>query len=154
VYGWEFLSGRQGRLAQLRTRSVSEKVQRQQGQSVLSITPACAILPVQGYLPRDLYCLDSKYGSEADLRNLISVFHEHGIKVCADVVVNHRCATYQVSYSILIRAVGVSCDKGDVAVQNVSRLWASGEVPIHKRLRAGTNLSGAVQRVPEGRKGG
>lgn len=46
----------------------------------------------QGYLPRDLYQLDSCYGSEAELRELIAKCHEHNIKVIADIVVNHRCA--------------------------------------------------------------
>lgn len=53
------------------------------------------IFRMQGYLPRDLYQLDCAYGTEQDLRELIKVFHEHKIKVCADVVVNHRCASYQ-----------------------------------------------------------
>lgn len=47
--------------------------------------------PLQGYLPRDLYQLDSCYGSEAELRELIDKCHEHNIKVIADIVVNHRC---------------------------------------------------------------
>lgn len=44
----------------------------------------------QGYLPRDLYSLDSAYGSEAELRELIAAFHQNNIKVIADIVVNHR----------------------------------------------------------------
>lgn len=67
--------------------------------SVTSLIFDCIAVLLQGYLPRDLYCLDSRYGSEADLRNVISVFHEHGIKVIADVVVNHRCASFQVGPS-------------------------------------------------------
>jgi alpha-amylase len=50
----------------------------------------------QGYLPRDLYHLDARYGSESELRDLIATFHEHNIKVIADIVVNHRCASQQV----------------------------------------------------------
>lgn len=49
----------------------------------------------QGYLPRDLYCLDSRYGSQADLRGCIQSLQRHGIKVLADIVINHRCAQYQ-----------------------------------------------------------
>ncbi len=45
---------------------------------------------VQGYLPRDLYSLDSSYGSEGELRELITAFHQNNIKVIADIVVNHR----------------------------------------------------------------
>jgi alpha-amylase len=53
--------------------------------------PSDAVSP-QGYLPRDLYELNCAYGSEKELRELISVYHEYNIKVCADIVVNHRCA--------------------------------------------------------------
>ena len=67
--------------------------------------PACSLArrachpcpyPLQGYLPRDLYDLNSKFGSEAELRDAISLYHELGLKVIADIVINHRCAHYQV----------------------------------------------------------
>jgi hypothetical protein len=38
----------------------------------------------------DLYCLDSQYGSQAELREAIQALHEHGLKAVADIVVNHR----------------------------------------------------------------
>jgi hypothetical protein len=53
--------------------------------------PSDSVSP-QGYLPRDLYHLDSQYGSESELRELISAFHDANIKVIADIVVNHRWA--------------------------------------------------------------
>ncbi len=56
--------------------------------------PADSVSP-QGYLPRDLYKLDSAYGTEESLRQLISAMHQLGIKACADIVINHRCASYQ-----------------------------------------------------------
>ncbi|KAF5840255.1 glycoside hydrolase superfamily [Dunaliella salina] len=49
----------------------------------------------QGYLPGDYYDLNSKYGTEEELRKVISVFHDLGIKVIADIVINHRCAQFQ-----------------------------------------------------------
>lgn len=68
-----------------------------QGITSIWLPPPSDSVSPQGYLPRDLYQLDSCYGSEADLRELIDKCHEHNIKVIADIVVNHRCATYQSS---------------------------------------------------------
>ena len=44
----------------------------------------------QGYLPRELYDLNSAYGTERQLRNLISKANRNRIKVLADIVINHR----------------------------------------------------------------
>lgn len=68
-----------------------------QGITSIWLPPPSDSVSPQGYLPRDLYQLDSCYGSEAELRELIDKCHEHNIKVIADIVVNHRCATYQSS---------------------------------------------------------
>lgn len=57
--------------------------------------PSDAVSP-QGYLPRDLYNLNSKYGSEGDLRECLALLRENGIKTVADIVLNHRCAHSQV----------------------------------------------------------
>lgn len=50
----------------------------------------------QGYLPREYECLNSKYGTEAELRACIKALHAHGVKAMADIVLNHRCAGKQV----------------------------------------------------------
>eukprot|EP00976_Prorocentrum_cordatum_P114832 1195907-Prorocentrum_minimum.AAC.1 len=52
--------------------------------------PSDSIAP-QGYLPRDLYKLDTAYGTEAQLRQLISAIHDRGMHAMADIVINHRC---------------------------------------------------------------
>lgn len=44
----------------------------------------------QGYLPRDLYKLTTKYGTQAQLQSLISDLHGKNVKVLADIVINHR----------------------------------------------------------------
>lgn len=62
---------------------------------VVGIAAVCGVLFLQGYLPRDLYNLNSAYGNESELRELIQVCHEHNIKVIADIVVNHRYGTRQ-----------------------------------------------------------
>ncbi|KAF8066365.1 AMY2 [Scenedesmus sp. PABB004] len=66
-----------------------------QGFTSIWLPPPSDSVSPQGYLPRDLYNLDSEYGSESELRALIQECHAHNIKVIADIVVNHRCATYQ-----------------------------------------------------------
>lgn len=57
--------------------------------------PSDSVSP-QGYLPRDLYLLDSSYGSETEMRDCIHTFSALNIKVVADIVINHRCAHKQV----------------------------------------------------------
>ncbi|EFN59358.1 hypothetical protein CHLNCDRAFT_56714 [Chlorella variabilis] len=49
----------------------------------------------QGYMPRDLYNLNSRYGSEQQLINCVRSLQQHGIKVLGDAVLNHRCAQHQ-----------------------------------------------------------
>lgn len=47
----------------------------------------------EGYLPRELYNLNSNYGSQTKLQNCINALRSKGIKVIADIVVNHRVGT-------------------------------------------------------------
>jgi len=54
--------------------------------------PSDSIAP-QGYLPRDLYNLNTKYGSMEQLKRVISCMGEYELHPMADIVINHRCAT-------------------------------------------------------------
>ncbi len=47
----------------------------------------------EGYLPRQLNVLNSKYGSEADLKAAITALKGQGIQSIADIVINHRVGT-------------------------------------------------------------
>ncbi len=47
----------------------------------------------QGYLPRELNNLNSAYGTQAQLVNLINQYHALDIKVLSDIVINHRVGT-------------------------------------------------------------
>jgi alpha-amylase len=54
--------------------------------------PSDSIAP-QGYLPRDLYNLNTSYGSMDQLKSVIACMGEYELHPMADIVVNHRCAT-------------------------------------------------------------
>lgn len=47
----------------------------------------------EGYLPRRLELLDSKYGTRANLVSALSALNTNGVKPIADIVVNHRVGT-------------------------------------------------------------
>lgn len=49
----------------------------------------------QGYLPGQLYNLDSKFGNKEQLQGLNAALKQAGLRPVADIVVNHRCADQQ-----------------------------------------------------------
>ena len=49
----------------------------------------------QGYLPRDLYNLNSFYGNVEDLKRCVNAMKQNGVCPVADIVINHRCADKQ-----------------------------------------------------------
>jgi len=55
--------------------------------------PASDSAAKEGYLPRQLYKLDSNYGSSAALSSATAALNAQGIKSVADVVINHRVGT-------------------------------------------------------------
>eukprot|EP00899_Mesostigma_viride_P025601 jgi/Mesvir1/6225/Mv00904-RA.2 len=61
------------------------------------LPPPTASVSNEGYMPVDYYNLNSKYGTEEELRYLIEELHSFGLTVLGDVVLNHRCATQQSS---------------------------------------------------------
>ena len=54
-----------------------------------------AQMPPQGYLPGQLYKLDSSYGNKAQLQELTAALKAAGLRPIADIVINHRCADQQ-----------------------------------------------------------
>ncbi|XP_042511023.1 alpha-amylase 3, chloroplastic-like [Macadamia integrifolia] len=65
------------------------------GITVTWLPPPTDSVSPEGYMPRDLYNLNSRYGSMEALKILVDSFHQVGIKVLGDVVLNHRCAHFQ-----------------------------------------------------------
>ena len=82
--------------------SVSKEVQPvSKPPDVLAAAQVCSqqarhTLHMQGYLPRELEVLDSKYGTEAELRGCIAALKASDVVAIADIVINHRCAGKQV----------------------------------------------------------
>lgn len=52
--------------------------------------PSGGAASAEGYLPHKLYDQNSRYGSEAELKNAIAQLHKYGVKAIADIVINHR----------------------------------------------------------------
>ncbi|KAL4286937.1 hypothetical protein AHAS_Ahas19G0136100 [Arachis hypogaea] len=65
------------------------------GFTVVWLPPCTESVSPEGYMPRDLYNLNSRYGNIDELKDLVKKFHELGIKTLGDAVLNHRCAHYQ-----------------------------------------------------------
>ncbi|KAJ1386029.1 Glycosyl hydrolase, family 13, catalytic domain [Sesbania bispinosa] len=65
------------------------------GCTVVWLPPPTESVSPEGYMPKDLYNLNSRYGNIDELKDLVKQFHEVGIKVLGDAVLNHRCAHYQ-----------------------------------------------------------
>lgn len=65
------------------------------GITAIWLPPPTESVAPQGYLPSDLYNLNSAYGSVEELKQCIEELHTHGIMALGDVVLNHRCAQKQ-----------------------------------------------------------
>lgn len=89
------------------------------------LPPAFDSLAPQGYLPRDLYSLNTAYGSEGELRNLLQTMHRRNLRAMADVVINHRIGSCQGIGGLYNRYDGmpmpwdehaVTCDTGGLVI--------------------------------------
>ncbi|KAI3779245.1 hypothetical protein L2E82_08872 [Cichorium intybus] len=65
------------------------------GFTIIWLPPPTESISPQGYMPKDLYNLNSRYGNVDELKALVNKFHEVGIRALGDAVINHRCAHYQ-----------------------------------------------------------
>ncbi|XP_052172660.1 alpha-amylase 3, chloroplastic isoform X2 [Diospyros lotus] len=65
------------------------------GFTVVWLPPPTESVSPEGYMPKDLYNLNSRYGNIDELKLLVKRFHEVGIRVLGDAVLNHRCAHHQ-----------------------------------------------------------
>ncbi|XP_044488895.1 alpha-amylase 3, chloroplastic isoform X2 [Mangifera indica] len=65
------------------------------GFTVIWLPPPTESVSPEGYMPKDLYNLNCRYGTIDELKDVVNKFHEVGIKVLGDAVLNHRCAHFQ-----------------------------------------------------------
>ncbi|XP_061989795.1 alpha-amylase 3, chloroplastic [Rosa rugosa] len=70
------------------------------GFTVIWLPPPTDSVSPEGYMPTDLYNLNSRYGTMDELKETVKAFHKVGIKVLGDVVLNHRCAQYKNSNGV------------------------------------------------------
>jgi hypothetical protein len=78
------------------------------------------IFPSIGYLPQNLYCLDSCYGSLDELKALLQKMNGHHVRAMADVVINHRIGTTQGSNGMYNRYDGIPVSWDEHAVTSCS----------------------------------
>lgn len=57
------------------------------------LPPATHSFAPEGYLPQNLYSLNSSYGSEHLLRALLNKMKQYKVRAMADIVINHRVGT-------------------------------------------------------------
>ncbi len=60
------------------------------GFDMVWLPPASQAGSLEGYLPEQYNNLNSNYGTQNDLSDLIAALHGQGIKAIADIVINHR----------------------------------------------------------------
>lgn len=67
----------------------------QSGITAVWFPPPTESVAPQGYMPSDLYNLNSAYGSVEELKQCIEEMHTQDLLALGDVVLNHRCAQKQ-----------------------------------------------------------
>ncbi|KAF9621469.1 hypothetical protein IFM89_021773 [Coptis chinensis] len=73
-----------------------------------------------GYLPQNLYSLNSAYGSEHLLKTLLQKMKQYNVRAMADIVINHRVGTTQGHGGIYNRYDGVPLPWDEHAVTSCS----------------------------------
>lgn len=95
LQGFNWNSWRENNKTHYRYLQTKSKTIKEVGVDGVWFPPPVKSVSPQGYMPLDLYDLNSQYGSAEDLRRCIETFHNDEIDVYADIVLNHRCAEFQ-----------------------------------------------------------
>ncbi|KAL2634517.1 hypothetical protein R1flu_005996 [Riccia fluitans] len=73
---------------------------KQCGITTIWMPPPTESVAPQGYMPGDLYNLNSAYGTVEELKQCIEEMHNQNLLVLGDAVLNHRCAQKQSSNGV------------------------------------------------------
>nr|QED40920.1 alpha amylase a3 [Agave tequilana] len=84
------------------------------------LPPAIQSFSSEGYLPQNLYSLDSSYGSQHLLESLLQKMRQYKIRATADIVINHRVGTTQGHGGVYNRYDGIPLSWDEHAVTSCS----------------------------------
>lgn len=110
--------------------------------------PSKSVSP-QGYMPLDLYNLNSQYGYDEDLVRCINTFHNDDIDVYADLVLNHRCAEFQNEKGIYNVYGGYLAWDSSAIVGNDYNFCGKGNIKTHKFFDAAPNIDHSQKYIQE-----
>ena len=114
------------------------------------LPPCTDSLAPEGYLPRNLGSLETKYGGEAELRGLIAEMRSNNVLPVLDAVLNHRCATHKGAGDKWNRWEGTGFDWGEWAITNRNADFAGqGGDPTGDEFWGSPNIDHREPRVQE-----
>ena len=114
------------------------------------LPPCTDSLAPEGYLPRNLGSLDTKYGNEAELRSLIGELRSNNVLPVLDAVLNHRCATHQGNHGKWNKWEGTGLDWGEWAITNRNKdFMGEGGEPTGDEFWGSPNIDHKQSRVQE-----
>jgi len=124
------------------------------GFTALWLPPCSQSLSPQGYMPQDFYNLNTAYGSETQLRELLADLTEAQILPLADVVLNHRCATKRGREGKWNRYEGMRMEWDESAITRNNGEWAgTGSWGTGEEWVGAPNIDHTNARVREDLKG-
>lgn len=113
---------------------------KQIGIDAIWLPPCSKSVSPQGYMPLNLYDIDSEYGTENDLKNCIRCFNDINIDVYADIVINHRCAEFQNKDGIYNVFGGKLCWNDTAIVSNDTFFQGKGNHSNYKLFEGAPNI--------------
>ena len=144
-FNWESHRFEWYKLVQERAGQISKA-----GFTQIWLPPCTDSLAPEGYLPRNLRSLETKYGNEAELRSLIGELRANNVLPVLDAVLNHRCATHQGKHGKWNRWEGTGMDWGEWAITNRNKdFMGEGGEPTGDEFWGSPNIDHKHPKVQE-----